>query len=87
MARVIDRQHGAQSLVVLAEGALVPPAVELVAAGDIPAHALAVLAGDGREAALREISVPFLALFAAEGSGAAQASRMRDTLSLNSRLS
>ena len=85
-ATYLNRQHGAQSLVVLAEGALVPPAVELVAAGDIPAHALAVLAGDGREAALREISVPFLALFAAEGSGAAQASRMRDTLSLNSRL-
>lgn len=85
-ATYLNRQHGAQSLVVLAEGALVPPVVELVAAGDIPAHALAVLAGDGREAALREIGVPFLAVLAAEGSGAAQARRMRDTLALNSRL-
>ena len=85
-ATYLNRQHGAQSLVVLAEGALVPPVVELVAAGDIPAHALAVLAGDGREAALRDIGVPFLAVLAAEGSGAAQARRMRDTLALNSRL-
>ena len=85
-ATYLNCQHGAQSLVVLAEGALVPPVVELVAAGDIPAHALAVLAGDGREAALRDIGVPFLALFAAEGSGAAQACRMRDNLALNSRL-
>ena len=85
-ATYLNRQHGAQSLVVLAEGALVPPVVELVAAGDIPAHALAVLAGDGREAALREIGVPFLAVLAAEGSSAAQARRMRYNLALNSRL-
>ena len=85
-ATFLNRQHGAQSIVVLAEGALVPPVVELVTAGDIPAHALAVLAGDGREAALRDIDVPFLALFAAEGNGAERARRMRDTLALNSRL-
>ena len=80
-ATFLNREHGVQALVVLAEGPLVPPVVELVTSGDMPAHALGVLGGaDGATdpALLRDIGVPFLALLPAEGGGAERAHRMRD---------
>jgi len=82
--RYVCRQHGAQTLGVLAMGEAASVATELMSQGALEAHALVTM-GPSRPtpAALREVGAPLLCLLGDDEPGAAA---MRQALALNAKL-